>query len=842
MTVAMARYRSLACDDEARRARVADHERLNGIDYLELGSDRKGRPVLAVYFIAKTSDQGKKSLKKLLLELDGNRSSFAIEGGVRIHGLSAKEVERDNKNDHLNVTLDRYGDFSPYTLVIRHDDIDPAYARCGIDFKVDCPSPLDSGAGKACEPPPEGKTPPIDYLAKDYASFRQALLDLLARTAPGWRERNPADLGMALVELLSYVADRLSYYQDAVANEAFLETACQRISVRRHARLIDYRMHDGVSARLFAHFQVDTRRGGIMPAGTQLLTRITEPLGGRVPGVVIGQDWAREAGGMADAVFETVGDLYLHRRFNAIPIHTWGNRQCCLPRGTTSLDLEGDLTETEAQLLGCEDVSLPRLLERGDLLLLEEVKGPATGEVADADPAHRQVVRLTQVETLEDPLEGVRLTRISWDRADRLTFPLCLSARLPGQSYVDGISVARGNLVLADHGRRIDAELHPVDPDSPEARGLETGPGIYRFRLREGPLSLHVPPLSEDAPVKRLQEMQPHLAEPQVVALHSSRDGERWTDSWKPVAPTLLDSGPFQRHFVVETENDGHAWLRFGNDRHGTAPEQGSYFRAAYRIGIGSAGNIGADALYHIVRPADAERWPGIAAVRNPLAAWGGMDPESLEQVKRLSAAALHANQQRAVTEEDYAEVAARHPEVQRAVATFRWTGSWHTVFVTIDPLGTSEASPELRERVHGWVERFTQADYDLEIAAPAYVPIEIEARVCVAAEQFRLPVREALLEVLGNGVLPDGSRGLFHPDSFSFAEPLYLSRVYAAMEAVTGVESVEITRFKRLGESHEDERARGYIPIGRLEVLRLDNQPNFPEHGVLRLEMQGDK
>ena len=36
----------------------------------------------------------------------------------------------------------------------------------------------------------------------------------------------------------------------------------------------------------------------------------------------------------------------------------------------------------------------------------------------------------------------------------------------------------------------------------------------------------------------------------------------------------------------------------------------------------------------------------------------------------------------------DYAGAAQRRPEVQRAAARFRWTGSWHTVFVTADRAG----------------------------------------------------------------------------------------------------------------------------------------------------------
>src|SRR6185295_756298 len=99
-----------------------------------------------------------------------------------------------------------------------------------------------------------------------------------------WTERHEADLGIALIELLAYAGDELSYYQDAVANEAYLETARQRISVRRHAKLIDYRMHDGASARAFVHLTMDVNTTGFLPAGSiQLLSRITVPLGSALP-------------------------------------------------------------------------------------------------------------------------------------------------------------------------------------------------------------------------------------------------------------------------------------------------------------------------------------------------------------------------------------------------------------------------------------------------------------------------------------------------------------------------------------------------------------------------------
>ena len=61
---------------------------------------------------------------------------------------------------------------------------------------------------------------------------------------------------MTLVELMAYSADYLSYYQDAVATEAYLGTARRRTSVRRHAKLLDYPMHDGGNARAWVTLQV----------------------------------------------------------------------------------------------------------------------------------------------------------------------------------------------------------------------------------------------------------------------------------------------------------------------------------------------------------------------------------------------------------------------------------------------------------------------------------------------------------------------------------------------------------------------------------------------------------
>src|SRR5262249_3576768 len=208
-------------------------------------------------------------------------ANVQIEGGERIRGIVAVSAAVDSADAKaLHVNVDKYGDFSIYTLRLVQDaknsqppdKIDPMFAAVDFSFKVDCPSDFDCKPQCNC-PPAAREEPEIDYLAKDYASFRRSMLDRMALLMPEWQERNPGDLGVALVEMLAYVGDYLSYQQDAVATEAYLGTARRRVSVRRHARLVDYAMHDGCNARAWVQVQVSADVPA-MPATTQLFTHV----------------------------------------------------------------------------------------------------------------------------------------------------------------------------------------------------------------------------------------------------------------------------------------------------------------------------------------------------------------------------------------------------------------------------------------------------------------------------------------------------------------------------------------------------------------------------------------
>ena len=905
-----------ACCDERRLRAVKEAGALNGIEYVEVSDSEAPTQTLRQRTLFIRLLQAAPGLTAANVEITGGERipTVGIEWVAPASALPAGEdpalvAGLEDPATVLLVRTDSRGDFSTYVLRLVAGGgseqppagFDPRLVSVEFSFKVECPSDFDCAATCNCEPE-AADSPSIDYLAKDYGTFRALMLDRLSLIAPDWTERTPADAGIALVELLAYVGDELSYRQDAVATEAYLGTARRRTSLRRHARLVDYLVHEGSNARAWVRVFVEAE-GVALARGTALLTRVPD-----VPAVIEPGGPAHRAALAAGAeTFETVEAAVLYASHERFDFWTWGDTGCCLPRGATSATLLGDHPELKA----------------GDVLVLAEVAGPVTGKAADADPAKRAAVRLTSVMSSVDPSGGlfaqpptnasVAVTEIAWDEADALPFPLCISVEdHPGLV----VGEAWGNVVLADHGRTIAVEplgevpapvltavgheacdpckhtkpdpvpirfrptlasapvtqarpgpthavaegppaapvtadlaaltFSPLVHDWLEERGFafRAGPAVVRggddswsvsdgvtvalLRAGGGTLTALARPVSAVATIAA----DPRAARP-AVALEGTLLAA--TEPWTPQVD-LLGSDGDASEFVVEVEDDGAATLRFGDGVHGRRPEQGTTFVATYRIGNGGAGNVGAGAIAHVVTLNGQ-----ILRAANPTAAAGGTDAEPADAVRR-DAPEAYLVQQRAVTADDYARVSERDPHVQRAAATFRWTGSWHTVFVTADRVGGVAVDDTFETGLRAHLERFRMAGYDLEVDGPRLVPLEIALLVCVEPDYFRAHVHAAVLDVLSSGVRNDGSLGFFHADRFTFGGPVYLSAIVAAAQAVEGVQSVIPQTFQRQREDASSALDTGVLPMNRLEIARLDNDPSFPERGVLELALGGGK
>lgn len=123
---------------------------------------------------------------------------------------------------------------------------------------------------------------PVDYTAKDFSGYRDAMLAYAKTAFPEWTSRSPADFGVLMVELLAYCLDNISYYQDRLVTEAYLDTASQRSSVLEIARTLGYTPYPAVAAQGTVTLVTDLTQSTavVVPAGTQLITDVQTDLQG----------------------------------------------------------------------------------------------------------------------------------------------------------------------------------------------------------------------------------------------------------------------------------------------------------------------------------------------------------------------------------------------------------------------------------------------------------------------------------------------------------------------------------------------------------------------------------
>jgi hypothetical protein len=881
---------ALHCGMEERREQVRQAPLL-GLDFVEVDATQT---MLEVFFLGRAP-----------AELTAG--NIAISGGarVRVVGMRVYRQRDATLDDWMEVDVDRPGDFSTYTLAmvqpgpdgttVTMAGFDPLYACVSFSFKASCPTDADCLAPAVC-PPLVRSAPPIDYLAKDYNSFRQLILDRLAQTMPGWTETHLPDIGVMLVDLLAYVGDQLSYYQDAVATEAYLGTARQRISLRRHARLVDYLVHEGCNARAWVTIAAAADYQLVL-AGVLFCTGFPNA---PAPGILQPADLAKAPAG-SYTVFEPLwpsGTIMLRQAHSTIQFYTWGNCACCLPTGATSATLADFASGGTTRVLN---------LKPGDILIFEEVIGPHTGNAADADPTHRQAVRLTTVTEDVDPMfnrnaGGLPVLRIAWCGEDALTFPLCLSAVMPAPDCTcrDGISVARGNVLLVDQGFSVTETLGTV-PTVSSTPTCATDCEPSTVVLTAGPFC---PTLSQ-TPLTHAQKLPACIcATPAVtqtvrqalpcVTLTGSTAGPGGTvvTTWTPFAD-LLESGPDDAVFVVETDDAGVAHLRFGNGDEGRQPDAGTSFSATYRVGNGPSGNAGRDSITYIAFPALIEG-TGALLPRNPLAATGGTAPEAAADLRMVAPYAFRDVLERAVTAADYATLAgdnARrlaerwrldHPPappppalprqaqeeepgepvplspdlclipfepLQNALGTLCWNGSWYEARVVVDPMGTETADAELLAEVDAYLGRYRRIGHDVGVTPARYVPIDLGLSICVKPLYLQAQVAALLRQLLGTGVLANGALALFNPDRLTFGQAVYLSPIIAAAQSIPGVLEVQVTRLARLVEGRppplvkpDSVPANGMLTLSPSEIARLDQNPNAPGDGRLTLLLRGGR
>lgn len=844
--------RTLICQQGAPPA-------ITGIDFVHV-LDHEVQTGLRVFFIVdpdlvEDPDTGLPAIPEAAAFAAANLDDLSITspaGGVAVEIIAADwtSVTVDGQiRTVLEVVTDRPGDFTLYRFDIDHPAMDRFFASAIFSFKQACPTGLDCRGCAHCRPEPL-KDVAIDYLARDWTSLRRALLDFAGAAYPEWEHRVEADQAMMLLEILAALGDEFAYTQDRHAAEATLPTATQTQSILNLARLVDYTPDFGAAAETVLTLDV--------AAGAHQYTAPADPLGGITADIAFA---LREDVGAIP--FEVVERVFVHPNWNEAAFYQPDMGIACLEPGATEVYLQirapdgSDATEDPGDVV---------FLDPSDIWLGRRVV-LRSGVGQPAEPDRAWAVTVTEVEAYSDPLDpALELTRIAWDASEALPFQMplavgfaCFNAvrAIAGETITEtfriGPDAALATRFPAADGAQT-RSLHAL-PRATERQGACSGGGrgrVLRYGLLQSPdLGLA---FDADIPALVLVEVDPDLSVADTVDYTPAPASQVWD-----FVPRMTDADAEDRAFTVEAGlwreivrirkpggdvvhrdyagNDGFS-IRFGDRDFGLSPADATVFQAIYLSAPGVAANLPADTVTWTSRPGGDGTPTFVYAdrVTNPFPITSARAPESVDSVKLNAPEAWRAILLRAVRPEDYRAILERRDDLQAARATPRFTGSWTTDFVAVDPIGAFELSADLRASVAAELDCIRQAGRQVCLRDPAYLPIDLRVDICAEpdASNSKLirKVTKALVDFRDPGAF-------FHPDRVSFGDKLYRSALVAEIQCVPGVHAVESIEVRRRG-LHGFQPLGACIDVAPHQILQLSNDPAHPERGFLEVSAHG--
>jgi hypothetical protein len=775
------------------------------------------------------------------------RQTFRIRGGTRIvAGALAGQVRTTAVTSvdatTLSLRVEPVGDYSTYTIELVWDAsaIDPFFATIGFKFRPGC---FTNDCAPKLPGRPAAPGPDIDYLARDFDSFRHTLMVAMAARVPGWRSTSEVDLDQTLISLIAATGDELADFQDRVMAEATIATARKRVSLARHARLVDYHIDEGQQASTWLRLDI---AGGVAPFSfdDQELVVYTGSDPDSADAIVFASRQSR----LPAAQRQRLDPL-----LNRLRLHTWRDARPALAAGSVEADIV-----PFAGLAGQADADALRDLVRDGLwreMAIAEVLDPLTGGAAGARRSKRQLLRFLSgddaAQSIFDPVAATWMLRVRWRDEDALRSDYSFTTFCPGPppQRVTDVSIFYGNLLPVHEGRPM--TTHFYEPGS--ILPTDTDREKHRFFARRGrrPEDWVLASLPDDGALAYLPNAQPgEIFSHSTLVVAVDAPGAPH-EIWREVE-TLVhsdDSAEGGACFMVEIDENRRTTLRFGNGVNGRLLPEGTIVHADYQVGQGSGGNIGANQLLSFL-PLTGALGGAVTAIANPFDVTDGRDPEPVERLRRFAPEAFRARQSRAVTLADYVARAEEVAGVSRAVASYAWTGSWRTVRVAIDPVGfvvVGDAASDalwgaLRVTIAAHLEATRLIGEDVELRPPRYVPLDIAVVVCAHPDYWREDLRFVLEQEFSDGWTSDGRPGFFNPDQWTFGQALHRSAIEGRVQLVAGVEHIVRIVMKRFSAPQPGRPDREVLELAFDEVLLCANDPDHLERGFIRFEVQGGR
>lgn len=247
----------------------------------------------------------------------------------------------------------------------------PGTETCGCcdGIEVSTPQAIDNRMGLSA----------IAYRIGEYAQFKDSMIARLSSSEFGLQEklrtREDNDFTIGLIDAVACAADVLTFYQERIANESYLRTAIERVSLQEMARLIGYRLRPGVAAETWLAFALEPPKApppelppdpGAFVTG--IPTALTLPAGLKVQSVP-GPDEKPQT-------FETVEELAARPEWNAV--RPWLSEVRFPGYGATEVFLQGVANNLKAGdalvFVGQEFLNNPTTNNNWDFRIIDSVE------------------------------------------------------------------------------------------------------------------------------------------------------------------------------------------------------------------------------------------------------------------------------------------------------------------------------------------------------------------------------------------------------------------------------------------------------------------------------------
>ncbi len=242
----------------------------------------------------------------------------------------------------------------------------------------------------------------------------------------------------------------------------------------------------------------------------------------------------------------------------------------------------------------------------------------------------------------------------------------------------------------------------------------------------------------------------------------------------------LYGAGAHDRVYTTSIDDDQKTTVQFGDGVTGARlPTGKANVVARYRQGLGKDGNVAAGQITTAL-----DRPVGLKAVVNPVAASGGTDAETSAKARQNAPNTVRTFD-RAVSLSDFEDLAREFVGVDKALATWVWTGETRTVHLTV--AGDDGAALAGKEMANLRSYLDVRRDPNRPLLIAGYLPVKIDATVSVRVAANRLTTDVS-------AAVADAIEAYFDFDQRGFGEAVHLSDIYAEVEEVAGVDSALVT------------------------------------------------